>query len=83
MLTYIASTALVMLWLSFIIHVTLRQNLEDAMDDSSTGEPDKPRAARISEFLKVDLLLLMTCYFLIIIMIRDMLSDRAPWPCQF
>ena len=41
---YIASTLLVMLWLAFVIHVTLRQNEEDA--------EERPQAARVSEFLK-------------------------------
>ncbi len=41
----IASTSLVMLWLMYIIHVTLRDNEEDAQNI--------PKAARISEFLKV------------------------------
>ncbi len=42
----IASTLLVMLWLMYIIHVTLRENEEDAQ---STLKP-----VRVSEFLKVN-----------------------------
>ncbi len=41
----IASTSLVMLWLMYIIHVTLRENEEDAQNI--------PKPVRISEFLKV------------------------------
>jgi len=41
----IASTSLVMLWLMYIIHVTLRENEEDAQNT--------PKPVRISEFLKV------------------------------
>ena len=47
-LAYIASTLLVMLWLAFNIHVTLRQNEEDAEE---RGQP-----ARVSEFLKARLI---------------------------
>ena len=59
-LTYIASTVLVMLWLTFTIHVTLRQNMEDA------GEADnvegKTRPARVSEFLKARCCYLLACW---------------------
>ncbi len=41
----IASTSLVMVWLMYIIHVTLRENEEDAQN--------APKPVRISEFLKV------------------------------
>ena len=41
----IASTSLVMLWLMYIIHVTLRENEEDAQNT--------PKPVRVSEFLKV------------------------------
>ena len=41
----IASTSLVMLWLIYIIHVTLKENDEDAQNT--------PKRVRISEFLKV------------------------------
>ncbi len=44
----IASISLVMLWLMYIIHVTLKENQEDAQN--------MPRPARISEFLKVNAL---------------------------
>jgi hypothetical protein len=44
----IASTSLVMLWLMYIIHVTLRENQEDAQNI--------PQPARISEILKVNAL---------------------------
>lgn len=40
----IASTSLVMIWLMYIIHVTLRENEEDAQNT--------PKPVRISEFLK-------------------------------
>lgn len=42
----IASTVLVMLWLIYIIHVTLRENEEDAQST--------PKPVRTSEFLKVN-----------------------------
>ena len=48
MIADIASTALVMLWLMYIIHVTLKENEEDAQNI--------PQPARISEFLKVTVL---------------------------
>ncbi len=41
----IASTSLVMVWLMYIIHVTLRENEEDAQNT--------PKPVRVSEFLKV------------------------------
>jgi len=41
----IASTSLVMVWLMYIIHVTLRENEEDAQN--------APKPVRVSEFLKV------------------------------
>ncbi len=44
----IASTSLVMLWLTYIVHVTLKENQEDAHNIS--------QPARISEFLKVSAL---------------------------
>ena len=44
----IASTLLVMLWLMYIIHVTLKENEEDAQNI--------PQPARISDFLKVSAL---------------------------
>ncbi len=46
MIADIASTLLVMLWLMYIIHVTLRENEEDAQST--------PKPVRISEFLKVN-----------------------------
>ena len=45
MATYIASTLLVILWLSYTIYVTLKENEEDA----AGGQ----HPARISEILKV------------------------------
>ena len=43
-IAYLASTLLVMLWLTYIIHVTLTENEEDANNIR--------QAPRVSEFLK-------------------------------
>ena len=50
----IASTSLVMLWLTYIIHVTLKENQEDAQNIL--------QPARISEFLKVKCIVLLLSF---------------------
>ena len=55
-IAYMASTLLVMLWLTYIIHVTLRENEEDAQSIR--------QAPRVSEFLPASYHMLLRSFSL-------------------